>query len=139
MPVRGVWAIGWIGVLACLASCTLADVELDDRPCPCVSGYTCVEERCVANGPAGDGDGDAGGGAGTPAVGGGDGDGDALPTGDGDGDAIPAGDGDGDGVVPPPPACTDATCPMCITIAAMLPCCRDDGICGCRFPGTSCN
>ncbi|MBO6935927.1 MAG: hypothetical protein JJ863_13165 [Deltaproteobacteria bacterium] len=30
-----------------LAACTVGDIDLDDRPCPCIDGYRCVGGVCV--------------------------------------------------------------------------------------------
>ncbi len=29
-----------------LAACTVGDIDLTDRPCPCIDGYRCIDDRC---------------------------------------------------------------------------------------------
>jgi len=55
-----------LGLLAAAAllwtGCTIDDVDLSDKPCPCAGGYQCVADRCVPEGASVDA-GDADGGA----------------------------------------------------------------------------
>lgn len=152
-------------LLPWLAACVLNPIELDGKPCPCAPSFKCIDEAGGTGGVCRHHE--SGGAAGDDENfdnGGGDGDGDGVPApSGGDGDA-PGGDGDigassGDGDTPPPPGdgdglppvtndagvvvapltCIQSTCGGCLTVAAMLPCCTRGDVCGCMFPGASCD
>jgi hypothetical protein len=50
---------GWVAFVV-LAACNVDPISYDGRACPCISGYTCVADRCVRT-TTGDGGPDTGG------------------------------------------------------------------------------
>ncbi|MFO0566804.1 MAG: hypothetical protein U0263_14135 [Polyangiaceae bacterium] len=55
------------------ASCSVGEIDLEGKECPCASGYTCdlTTNRCIVGNPAGGGSGNVGGGSSGGAGGGG--------------------------------------------------------------------